>query len=87
MSDKYIKKEDVIKIPKNGERFSCPNCGFKADWYIPDSTNIKKIRAEIAKPIQEECYYVGAAKIQADTIKWCLEIIDKYIGKGVTNET
>ena len=21
---------------KNGKRFSCPNCGFKADWYIPD---------------------------------------------------
>lgn len=24
------------KEPKNGERFSCPNCGFKADWFIPD---------------------------------------------------
>lgn len=33
---------DSAKIPKNGERFSCPNCGFKADWYIPSKEDNTK---------------------------------------------
>lgn len=48
---------------------------------VENGTPLEDVKAEIAKPIQEECYYVGAAKIQADTIKWCLEILDN-IGKA-----
>ena len=33
---------DDVKEPKNGERFSCPNCGFKADWFIPSKENNTK---------------------------------------------
>lgn len=33
---------DDVKEPKNGERFSCPNCGFKADWFIPSKEDNTK---------------------------------------------
>lgn len=69
-----------VKEPKNGERFSCPNCGFKADWFIP----FDSVKAEIKKNILDEpvengtnaemaCYNGGLLK--------CLEIIDKHTGK------
>ena len=63
---KFICKNgyDLIQGVKNG---------------IPFDFVIEDIKAEIAEPIQEDCYYVGTAKIQAETIKWCLEVIDKYI--------
>ena len=31
----------------NGKRFSCPNCGFKADWFIPD-------KRDMAEPEEEK---------------------------------
>ena len=40
---------------------------------------IDSIKAEISEPIQGDCYFIGKAKVQAETIKWCLEIIDKHI--------
>lgn len=46
---------------------------------------LDNVKAEIAKPIQEECCYIGRAAIQADTIKWCLEILDN-IGKAESEE-
>lgn len=41
MAVSALSENDDVKEPKNGERFSCPNCGFKADWYIPDSAENK----------------------------------------------
>lgn len=45
---------------------------------IPFDTVIEDIKAEISEPIQGNCYFIGQAKVQAETIKWCLEIVDKY---------
>lgn len=66
----------IIDIPDNE---------YKQNKYYYDSvyhgTPLDDVKAEIAKPIQEECYYIGEARIQANTIKWCLDILDN-IGKA-----
>ena len=52
---------------------------------IANGIPLDDVKAEIAKPIQEECCYIGEARIQADTIKWCLEILDN-IGKAESED-
>lgn len=75
----------VIDFPKDKYKdFVACYCGnLNCDWLykrVAEGIPLEDVKAEIGKPIQEECCYIGAAKIQADTIKWCLEILDS-IGK------
>ena len=62
-------------------------CGDGCDMIqaIQNGIPLDDVKAEIAKPIQEECCYIGEARIQADTIKWCLEILDN-IGKAESED-
>ena len=39
--------------PKNGERFSCPNCGFKADFYLPERKD------DCMKAVRRDCGLYG----------------------------
>ena len=75
--------EEVLNTIKSFKgKFICKN-GYDLIRGIQNGTPfdsvIDDIKAEISEPIQEDCYFIGQAKIQAETIKWCLEIIDKYI--------
>lgn len=81
----------IIEIPKEMMKaLEVGNFGSKYNpydvcWRVRNGTPLDDVKAEIAKPIQEECCYIGAARIQADTIKWCLEIIDN-IGKAESED-
>ena len=78
--------DDAYKYCKSIKDDDLDDLGFFTSHILKSVANgtpfdsvIEDIKAEISEPIQEDCYYVGTAKIQAETIKWCLEIIDKHI--------
>lgn len=47
------------KIPTNGERFSCPNCGFKADWFIPKREKGEWQKSDIPESMLCKCSKCG----------------------------
>lgn len=81
----------IIKIPKEMMKalevgnFVSKYNPYDVCWLVRNGIPLDDVKAEIAKPIQEECYYTGEARIQANTIKWCLEILDN-IGKESEEE-